>query len=92
MYTKKVFPLKEIVLWTRYETIVFVIIAIIEVALFVYSDNIIQFPFTPIALIGTAVAFIIGFQSLFNSFDALFSDSIFLSFNIHNIFGSGQSG
>lgn len=63
MYTKKVFPLKEIVLWTRYETIVFVIIAIIEVALFVYSDNIIQFPFTPIALIGTAVAFIIGFQS-----------------------------
>lgn len=31
--------------------------------LFIYSDHIIQFPFTPVALIGTAVDFIIGFQS-----------------------------
>lgn len=50
-------------LWTRYETYVFIIIAILEVALFIYSDQLIQFPFTPVALIGTAVAFIIGFQS-----------------------------
>lgn len=63
MYTRKVFPLKEMVLWTRYETFLFIIIAILEVALYVYSDHLIQFPFTPIALIGTAVAFIIGFQS-----------------------------
>lgn len=63
MYTKKVFPLKEMALWTRVETIVFVLISIIEVAIFIYSDQLIQFPFTPVALIGTAVAFIIGFQS-----------------------------
>lgn len=50
-------------LWTRVETIVFVLISIIEVAIFIYSDQLIQFPFTPVALIGTAVAFIIGFQS-----------------------------
>ncbi len=50
-------------LWTRYETMLFITIAIIETALYVYSDKVIQFPFTPIALIGTAVAFIIGFQS-----------------------------
>lgn len=63
MYTKKVFGIKDMAMWTRYETIVFLIIAIVEVALFVWSDQVIQFPFTPVALIGTAVAFIIGFQS-----------------------------
>ncbi|MEZ4854121.1 bestrophin family protein [Flavobacterium sp.] len=41
----------------------FILISVAETALYVYSDNIIQFPFTPVALIGTAVAFIIGFQS-----------------------------
>ena len=63
MYTKKVFPIKEMALWTRVETAIFVIISIIEVAIFIGSEQLIQFPFTPIALIGTAVAFIIGFQS-----------------------------
>lgn len=63
MYTKKIFPLKEMALWTRYETIIFTIIAILEVSLFIYTDQLFQFPFTPVALIGTAVAFIIGFQS-----------------------------
>lgn len=63
MYTKKVFSIKEMALWTRYESLLFLIIAVVEVALFVYSHHMIQFPFTPVALIGTAVAFIIGFQS-----------------------------
>ena len=63
MYTKKIFGIKDMVLWTRYETLVFLVVAIIEVAIFVISDQLIQFPFTPVALIGTAVAFIIGFQS-----------------------------
>lgn len=63
MYVRKIFPLKEIIKWTRVETILFVTLAVVEVAIFIYSNQIIQFPFTPIALIGTAVAFIIGFQS-----------------------------
>lgn len=41
----------------------FIVISVIETALYIYSDTILQFPFTPMALIGTAVAFIIGFQS-----------------------------
>ncbi len=63
MYTKKVFPIKEMALWTSVETYEFIVIAIIEVGLFVYTEHLIQFPFTPVALIGTAVAFILGFQS-----------------------------
>lgn len=63
MYTRKIFPFKEMMLWTRYETFLFFIIAIVEVGLFILSDHLIQFPFTPVALIGTAVAFILGFQS-----------------------------
>lgn len=63
MYIKKIFGVKEMALWTRYETILFLIIAVVEVTIFVLSDQLIQFPFTPVALIGTAVAFIIGFQS-----------------------------
>lgn len=63
MYIKKIFGIKDMALWTRYETILFTIIATAEVAIFVWSDHLIQFPFTPVALIGTAVAFIIGFQS-----------------------------
>lgn len=63
MYIKKIFGIKDMVLWTRYETIIFIIIAVLEVTIFVWSDHLIQFPFTPVALIGTAVAFIIGFQS-----------------------------
>ncbi len=63
MYTRKIFPFKEMMLWTRYETFLFFIIATIEVGLFILSEHLIQFPFTPVALIGTAVAFILGFQS-----------------------------
>lgn len=63
MYTRKIFPVKDMAMWTRYETITFFIVSVLEVGLFVFSDHLIQFPFTPVALIGTAVAFIIGFQS-----------------------------
>lgn len=63
MYTRKIFPLKEMAMWTRIETLYFILIAIFETALYIYTNGIIQFPFTPVALIGTAVAFIIGFQS-----------------------------
>lgn len=63
MYTKKIFPIKEMAMWTRVETLLFILIATAETTLFVCSNHLIQFPFTPVALIGTAVAFIIGFQS-----------------------------
>lgn len=50
-------------LWTRFETLQFIGIAIAEVLLYIYSNKILQIPFTPVALVGTAVAFVIGFQS-----------------------------
>ena len=50
-------------LWTRVETFWFLLISIVEVGLYYLSDTIIQIPFTPVALVGTAVAFLIGFQS-----------------------------
>ncbi|MBJ6368817.1 bestrophin family protein [Snuella sedimenti] len=63
MYIRKIFGFKDMFLWTRIEALQFIGIAIIEVLLFVFSDGLLQIPFTPIALVGTAVAFIIGFQS-----------------------------
>ncbi len=63
MYTKKIFPVKELFFWTRYETGLFFVICLIEVGLYVLTDKILNIPFAPIGLIGTAVAFIIGFQS-----------------------------
>lgn len=50
-------------MWTRYETFLFIGISVIEVLCFVFSDGVVQIPFTPVALVGTAVAFIVGFQS-----------------------------
>lgn len=63
MYTKNIFDVKSMALWTRFETVQFIGIAIAEVLMYIFSDKILQIPFTPVALVGTAVAFIIGFQS-----------------------------
>lgn len=63
MYTKKRFGIKEMFLWTRFDTYIFIIISVVEVSLYLLSDGILHLPFTPVALVGTAVAFIIGFQS-----------------------------
>jgi len=63
MYTQKIFGAKDMLLWTRFELYKFIIIATVEVLIFNLSDGIVQIPFTPVALVGTAVAFIIGFQS-----------------------------
>ncbi len=64
MYTKKIFRAKEMAKWTRYETYVFLAIIICFVSVYYYFDLYwIKIPWTPLALIGTAVAFVIGFQN-----------------------------
>lgn len=63
MYTKKIFGIKDMALWTRFDLLKFIFISLIEVGFFVIADGLFQVPFTPVALVGTAVAFIIGFQS-----------------------------
>ncbi len=51
-------------LWTRFETFLFLGIILIWVALNYFFDfSWFKIPWTPLALIGTAVAFVIGFQN-----------------------------
>lgn len=64
MYTKKVFKAIDMMKWTRFETLLFFIIITTVVALYYFLDlHWIKIPWTPLALIGTAVAFVIGFQN-----------------------------
>ncbi len=64
MYTKKVYKATDMAYWTRYETFLFLGIVIVFVALYQVLDlSWMKIPWTPLALIGTAVAFVIGFQN-----------------------------
>lgn len=64
MYTKKVFGARDMAKWTRFETFLFIAVITIVVALYYFIDlSWLKIPWTPLALIGTAVAFVIGFQN-----------------------------
>ncbi len=64
MYTRKVFGAKDMARWTRYETMLFLGIGILAVAIHqIFDLQPMRIPWTPLALIGTAVAFVIGFQN-----------------------------
>lgn len=64
MYTKKKFSLANILMWTRWELLLFSILPTALVLLYEYAHlGWLRLPWTPIALVGTAVAFLIGFQS-----------------------------
>lgn len=64
MYTRKVFKAKDMARWTRFETLLFVVLGAITVLCYqLFELHWLQIPWTPIAVIGTAVAFVIGFQN-----------------------------
>ncbi len=64
MYTKSKYNATQMAIWTRYETFVFIAMGVLWVSLFYFLDlGWLRIPWTPIALIGTAVAFVIGFQN-----------------------------
>ncbi len=64
MLAKKNYSLKEVLLWTRYEIFIFLGYAAIVAFLYEGLDlRYLRLPWTPLALIGTAVAFLIGFQN-----------------------------
>lgn len=64
MYTKRIFSPATLLLWTRYDLLAFIGIASLPVILYgVLDQRWIQFPWLPIALVGTSVAFILGFQN-----------------------------
>ena len=64
MHTKKTYSTFEMAMWTRYETLLFIVISSAWVAVHYFFDlGWLKIPWTPLALIGTAVAFVIGFQN-----------------------------
>ena len=64
MYTKKKYSFAAMIKWTRWEICAFIVIAFIPTFLFeTVGFKWLQLPWTPIALIGTAVAFLISFQN-----------------------------
>jgi putative membrane protein len=64
MYVKKRFKLRYMLIWTRWESLVFILLPSIIVFLHIqFEFRFLEVPWTPVALIGTAVAFIIGFQN-----------------------------
>ena len=64
MYTKKVYKLKDMLMWTRFESYFFILFVTVLVGLYYFFDlQWLKIPWTPLALIGTAVAFVIGFQN-----------------------------
>lgn len=64
MLVKKRYSIKEMTLWTRKETGLFLLLSIsVVIAYSILGYTFIEVPWTPVALVGTAVAFMIGFQN-----------------------------
>lgn len=64
MHTKKTYSAFEMAWWTRFETLLFIVIISFWVAVYYFFElDWLKIPWTPLALIGTAVAFVIGFQN-----------------------------
>ncbi len=64
MHIKKTYSTLEMAWWTRFETLLFFIIISSCVAIYYFFElEWLKIPWTPLALIGTAVAFVIGFQN-----------------------------
>lgn len=64
MHTKKTYTALEMAMWTRFETLLFILIITAWVAAHYFLEiTWLKIPWTPLALIGTAVAFVIGFQN-----------------------------
>ena len=64
MYTQRRFSFKSVVIWTKRELIFFLVLAIVYTVLYdLLGLKWLQVPLTPVGLIGTAVAFMVGFQN-----------------------------
>lgn len=64
MYTKRNYPFRAMIRWTRIDIYKFILIAFVPVFLYSYCEfKVLHLPWLPIALVGTAVAFIIGFKN-----------------------------
>lgn len=64
MYTRRIFPIKVVLRWTRRNIFQFLLLAAIPVFLFdVLGMKWLHVPWLPLGVLGTAVAFLIGFKN-----------------------------
>ena len=64
MYIQRRYPFKSLLIWTKRELIFFFIFAFIVTVLYeLLGIKWLQVPMAPVALVGTAVAFMVGFQN-----------------------------
>lgn len=63
MHSGKRFSAFEFAMWTRRSIYILLILATIPTVLYYLGFNFISFPWQPIAIMGTAVAFIVGFKN-----------------------------
>ena len=64
MYTRRIFPVRGVIRWTRRHLILFFILATIPVLLFdIVGLKWLHVPWLPLGVLGTAVAFIVSFKN-----------------------------
>ena len=64
MLIRSRYSLKDLIMWTRKELFIFFIYSLCLTTLYAIFDiKALHVPWTPLALIGTAVAFVVGFQN-----------------------------
>ena len=64
MYTRRIFPVKGVIKWTRRNIFLFLILSTIPVFLFdVIGLKWLHVPWLPLGVLGTAVAFIVSFKN-----------------------------
>ncbi|MFM1931150.1 MAG: hypothetical protein RL226_453 [Bacteroidota bacterium] len=64
MYVQRRFPFKSVLIWTKRELIFFTILSLIfTIAFELLGLKWLQVPLAPVGMIGTAVAFMVGFQN-----------------------------
>ena len=64
MYTKKSYSVADMARWTLRDTVLMLSIALVPVIIYqVFDQKWLHLPWLPIAVVGTAVAFIISFQN-----------------------------
>jgi putative membrane protein len=64
MYTRRIFPIKGVIKWTRHYIFLFLLIAVIPVILYdLIGLRSLRVPWLPLGVLGTAVAFIVGFKN-----------------------------
>ena len=64
MYTRRIFPVKQVIWWTRRHIFLFLLLASVPVVLFeILRWKWLHVPWLPLGVLGTAVAFIVSFKN-----------------------------